>query len=221
MIGKHQWEIMVDMGVPEREIPKFADPKHWLSYFPSLAMKDLKKMGLCVDWRRSFITTEANPYYEAFVRWQFETLKGQGKILFGERCAIYSPRDGQPCGDADRAQGEGVVPQEYTLIKQEVIEPLPQKLESLADKKVYLVPATLRPETMYGQTNSYVLPSATYGAYEINDTEVFICTDRAAQSKHPFMLDWLIHAHGLIIIAIIRSLSSGLLQGVWQGRVLA
>ena len=28
-----------------------------------------------VDWRRSFITTDANPFYDSFVRWQFLTLK--------------------------------------------------------------------------------------------------------------------------------------------------
>jgi hypothetical protein len=37
---------------------------------------------------------------------------------------IYSPLDGQPCADHDRATGEGVGPQDYTLIKLEVQEPL-------------------------------------------------------------------------------------------------
>ena len=27
-------------------------------------------MGIKVDWRRSFITTEANPYYDALVEWR-------------------------------------------------------------------------------------------------------------------------------------------------------
>jgi leucyl-tRNA synthetase len=34
-------------------------------------------MGCGVDWRRSFITTDMNPYYDSFVRWQFWTLKKQ------------------------------------------------------------------------------------------------------------------------------------------------
>ena len=38
-----------------------------------------------VDWRRSFITTDVNPYYDSFVRWQFDTLKERGKIKFGKR----------------------------------------------------------------------------------------------------------------------------------------
>lgn len=38
------------------------------------------------------------------------------------RYAVFSPLDGQPCADHDRATGEGVGPQEYTLIKLKVLE---------------------------------------------------------------------------------------------------
>lgn len=38
------------------------------------------------------------------------------------RYAVYSPLDAQPCADHDRASGEGVNPQEYTLIKMEALE---------------------------------------------------------------------------------------------------
>lgn len=52
-------------------------------------------MGLGVDWRRSFITTDVNPYYDSFVRWQFETLHDIGKVKFGKRYTIWSPTDAQ------------------------------------------------------------------------------------------------------------------------------
>lgn len=42
-------------------------------------------MGVAVDWRRSFITTDVNPYYDSFVRWQFMKLKAMGLIEFGKR----------------------------------------------------------------------------------------------------------------------------------------
>lgn len=64
-------------------------------------------LGCGVDWRRSFITTDANPYYDSFVRWQLTTLKNQGKVVKDKRFAVYSPKDGQPCADHDRASGEG------------------------------------------------------------------------------------------------------------------
>ena len=49
-------------------------------------------MGLHVDWRRSFITTDANPFYDSFVRWQFVKLKERNRIKFGKRYTIYSPK---------------------------------------------------------------------------------------------------------------------------------
>ena len=82
---KYQWEILAEMGVPEAEIHLFANPYHWLKYFPPLAIADLDTFGLCTDWRRSFITTHVNPYYDAFIRWQFNTLKAKKKVEFGAR----------------------------------------------------------------------------------------------------------------------------------------
>lgn len=80
---------------------------HWLRYFPPVAQADLSFLGCGIDWRRSFITTDANPYYDSFVRWQMTTLKALGKVVKAKRFAVYSPKDGQPCADHDRASGEG------------------------------------------------------------------------------------------------------------------
>ncbi|CAD6242919.1 unnamed protein product [Miscanthus lutarioriparius] len=177
---KYQWEIMKSFGLDDEEIARFQDPYHWLTYFPPLAKEVLKKFGLGCDRRRSFITTDMNPYYDAFVKWQMRKLKKLGKVVKDMRYTIYSPLDGQPCADHDRATGEGVQPQEYILIKMEVISPFPPKLKALEGRKVYLAAATLRPETMYGETNCWVLPDGMYGAFEINDTDVFILTARSA-----------------------------------------
>ena len=45
------------------------------------------------------------------------------------RHTIYCIKDGQPCMDHDRLSGEGVGPQEYTLIKMKAMEPFPEKLK--------------------------------------------------------------------------------------------
>ncbi|CAA7035480.1 unnamed protein product [Microthlaspi erraticum] len=95
----HQWEIMRSFGLTDS-----------------------------CDWRRSFVTTDVNPFFDAFVRWQMRKLKSMGKIVKDRRYTIFSPLDGQPCADHDRATGEGVQPQEYTLIKMEVVKPFPLKL---------------------------------------------------------------------------------------------
>ena len=51
---------------------------------------------------------------------------------------------------------------------------------SLAGHPVFLVAATLRPETMYGQTNCWLHPDINYIAFPVKTGEVFISTTRAA-----------------------------------------
>jgi leucyl-tRNA synthetase len=34
----YQFQIMESIGVPRSEIKKFADPQHWLAYFPPICM---------------------------------------------------------------------------------------------------------------------------------------------------------------------------------------
>ncbi|XP_032388845.1 leucine--tRNA ligase, cytoplasmic [Etheostoma spectabile] len=184
-----QWDIMRSLGLNDQEISKFASAEHWLEYFPPLAVKDLKLMGVKVDWRRSFITTDVNPFYDSFVRWQFITLKERKKVKFGKRYTIYSPKDGQPCMDHDRQTGEGVGPQEYTLIKMKIVEPYTAKFKSkvfyssaMKGKNIFLVAATLRPETMFGQTNCWVRPDMKYVAFETTSGDIFICTSRSARN---------------------------------------
>lgn len=87
------------------------------------------------------------------MRWQVKRLFAQERIKFGERYTIYSPKDGQPCMDHDRSDGEALGPQEYTGIKMEVVQWSKAVQDVIGDKlkgkRVYLVAATLRPETMY------------------------------------------------------------------------
>jgi len=77
------------------------------------------------------------------------TLKEIGKVFYGKKYTIYSELDKQPCADHDRSTGEGVGPQEYVGIKIKLLE-YPDSLKSFVGKNVFLVAATLRPETMYG-----------------------------------------------------------------------
>ena len=144
-----QYEILLQVGISEEEIPKFQDPVHWLKFFPPKGKQDLIDFGISADWRRSFITTSENPYYDSFIRWQFHTLKEVGKIIYGKKYTIFSELDNQPCADHDRSKGEGVGPQEYVGIKMQLLE-YPDSLKGFIGKKVYLVAATLRAETMYG-----------------------------------------------------------------------
>lgn len=176
-----QWEILMAMNLKAEELPPFVDPNHWLEYYPPLGVRDLKKFGAPFDFRRSFITTAVNPFYDQFIRWQFRKLKAGNKIGFGKRPTMYSETDGQACMDHDRAEGEGVAPQEYTAIKLKVLEH-PEVLKPLKGKNVYLLAATLRPETMCGQTNCWILPQGKYGCYKAGDKDVYVTSARAARN---------------------------------------
>ncbi|KAJ7584921.1 hypothetical protein C8J56DRAFT_829117 [Mycena floridula] len=182
----YQFQIMESIGVPRAEIKQFADPLHWLTYFPPIAISDNNSFGSRIDWRRTFMTTPANPYYDTFVRWQMNKLYKLGKIKFGERYTVYSPKDGQPCMDHDRSDGEALGPQEYTGIKMEVVDWSPAAKALIEGKvggrKVFLVAATLRPETMYGQTNCFVGTAIKYGVFAMNDKEAYLCTYRSARN---------------------------------------
>ncbi|KAL4743630.1 hypothetical protein BDV11DRAFT_92796 [Aspergillus similis] len=182
---KYQFQIMLAIGIPIEEIHKFADASYWLQHFPPLAIRDLDSLGAGIDWRRQMVTTDANPYYDAFVRWQMNRLYELGKIQYGNRYTIYSPKDGQPCMDHDRTEGEGIGPQEYTAMKLKVKEWAPKiselvkgKIEDDAD--VYFIPATLRPETMYGQNCCFLGPKIEYGIFRVKEKQYYICTKRGA-----------------------------------------
>lgn len=180
--AKYQWDILKESGIDEQLIPKFADPIEWLNYFPLQNVTDLNSFGLKTDWRRSFITTEVNPYYDSFIRWQFNKLKALNKIKFGKRNAVYSPIDNQPCADHDRASGEGVQPQEYTIINMKLLRlpNIPDAVQIFADADVFLPAATLRPETMYGQTNCWVLPTGQYSAFRLSNGQIYIASMHSA-----------------------------------------
>jgi leucyl-tRNA synthetase len=184
---KYQFQILQSIGIPKEEIHLFADPQYWLEFFPPLCKHDLTNFGARIDWRRQMVTTDANPYYDAFVRWQMIRLKELKKIKFGKRYTIYSIKDGQPCMDHDRSEGEGVNPQEYTALKLKVLEWAPKAAEALKGKlpdgaDVFLVPATLRPETMYGQTCCFVGPKLAYGVFKVSGNTYMVMTERAARN---------------------------------------
>ncbi|KAJ2479391.1 cytosolic leucyl tRNA synthetase [Coemansia sp. RSA 2320] len=187
--AKYQFQIMRALGMSNEEIAKFADAEHWLKHFPPIAVDDLNSLGCKIDWRRAFLTTDHNPYYDSFARWQFMRLKEMGKIEFGNRHTVWSAKDGQPCMDHDRQSGEGVAVQEYTAVKLEVLEwstqggQIVSAVPELTGKRIFLVAATLRPETMYGQTNCFVGTKLEYGFYQSNkDDEVYVVSERAARN---------------------------------------
>lgn len=112
----NQIKILYGMNINPQDIDKFIYPEYWIKYFPMIAQRDLKNFGALIDHTRSFITTDLNPYYDRFVKWQFEKLSEKNLLKFGKRYVIYSKLDDQPCADHDRTIGEGIEPAEYQII---------------------------------------------------------------------------------------------------------
>lgn len=146
--------------VPESELPKFTDPLYIAKYYTKRGREDLPLLGLSIDWRREFMTTDFNPGYSKFIEWQYRKLLKKGLVIKATHPVVWCPRDRSPTGDHDRLEGEGVRPERYYVIK-------------FPSEKGLLAAATLRPETIFGVTNIWVNPEAIYVRARVND-EVWI-----------------------------------------------
>jgi len=162
------------MGFKDEEIPAFKEPVHWIKTFSKAAEQDLRNYGLAIDWRRSFITTDLNPRYSKFIKWQFNTLKKKGLVNKGEHPVVWCPKENVPVGDHSRTEGEGETPQEMVLLK--------FKTEN------YTLPcATFRPETIFGVTNIWANPEITYIEADVDGEHWIIteqCFKKLADQKH-------------------------------------
>lgn len=156
-------------GVPEEELNKFVDPLYMAQYYTSEGRLAAKSVGFSVDWRRDFTTVL--PTYQKFIEWQYKNLKEKGFVTRGTHPVVWCPKDQSPTGDHDRQSGEGVTPEEYTLIKYRL------------DDQSVLPAATFRPETVYGLTNIWINPDATYVEAIVNGENWVISQEAAEKLK--------------------------------------
>jgi len=139
--------------VPEDILWTFEDPVNIVKYFMKAAKETFIRAGFSVDWSREFYTTSLFPPFSKFIEWQFLRLKERGLIVKGTHYVRWDPIVGTPLGDHDLIEGEDVQILDYILIKFVLEE----------NGEVYYLPAaTLRPETVYGVTNMWLNPEATY-----------------------------------------------------------
>lgn len=169
-----QVKIMAGMDITGDQLNKFEDPKYWIEFFAPEAKDDYTKLGLSIDWRREFFTTSLNPHYDKFIEWQFRKLQEKDFVIKGKFPVVWDPIENVPVGDHDRVEGEGEVPQEFVLLKFKYGDD-------------YLVAATLRPETMFGQTNLWVGPEIEYIRAKVDDETWIIseeCAEKLKQQDH-------------------------------------
>ncbi len=153
-------------GVPESELKKFVDPLYMAQYYTNEGRLAAKGIGFSIDWRREFTTVM--PTFQKFIEWQYKNLKEKGYVTRGTHPVVWCPKDQSPTGDHDRQIGEGVTPEQYTLIKYKL------------DESTFLPAATFRPETIYGITNIWINPDVTYVEATV-DGENWIISKEAAE----------------------------------------
>jgi len=152
--------------VPEEELKKFVDPTYMATYYTNESRIAAQQAGFSVDWRREFHTVM--PTFQKFIEWQYENLRTKEYVIRGTHSVVWCPKCKSPTGDHDRQEGEGVRPEEYTLLKFKL------------DEKTHLPAATFRPETIYGVTNIWIHPDATYVETRV-DNEKWIISEKAAE----------------------------------------
>lgn len=130
-------------------VASFEEPQKIVDFFIPKMVSEFKTLGLSVDWRRSY--TSGDLEHQALVEWQFLDYKDKGYLVQGKYPLLFSLSLQNAVGEDDIQDGDidPVSIQEFTAIK--------FKFED-----GFLLAATLRPETMYGQTNMWVNPGIDY-----------------------------------------------------------
>jgi len=166
---KTQIETFKLFGASDEDIKNFVEKgaeftaRYWMNRWIDI----LKRCGMSIDWRRTFITA-ITPHYNKFIEWQYNVLRKKEYVVQGTHPVVWCPRCQSPTGDHDRLKGEGESPIQFYLIK--------FKLEN----GEILPCATLRPETVFGVTNLWVKPNEEYLLVEIG-SEKWIVSKKTAE----------------------------------------
>ena len=146
-------------------VESFVEPWSVVNYFSNTYKTDFKSIGMSLDWRREFTT--GDKLYNKLIEWQFHKLFDQGYLEKGEYPILYCSQCENAVGEDDISRGDelNLDISEYTCVK-------------FPFEDAYLVPSTLRPETIYGATNLWINPTGTYVYANVNG-EKWIVSEEA------------------------------------------
>jgi len=147
-------------------VKSFEDPQKIVDFFIPKMVDEFKTLGLSVDWRRSYSSGDIE--HQALVEWQFKKYKEKNYLVQGKYPILFSLTLNNAVGEDDIKDGDvdPVEIQEFTAIK-------------FGFEDGFLVAASLRPETMYGQTNMWVNPEITYVKADVDGEKWFISRECA------------------------------------------
>ncbi|MBR6204159.1 MAG: leucine--tRNA ligase [Candidatus Methanomethylophilaceae archaeon] len=156
-------------GCPDDKIPELGKPMSVIEFFNGVYVNEYwKRFGFLSDWRR--FTCTLYPDYARFIEWQFRKLMDAGLLIQKPYYASVCPNCGPVAVDpseTDLSKGGRAETQEYTLLK-------------FRHGDEFLVAATLRPETVYGQVCFWVNPEVEYKKVR-KGPETWIVSPQAAE----------------------------------------
>ena len=155
-------------------LESFKDPINVALFFANNIQRDFESIGLSIDWRRKFHTAE--PIYNKFVEWQYYRLRTLGLVRKGTYYVRFCLLHKQPVGEDDIEDGDvnPVHIQEFIAVK-------------FRYEDGYILASTLRPETLYGATNMWVHPDATYVKVRVDSREIwYISKEGLTKLRHQY-----------------------------------
>ncbi|NPA84393.1 MAG: leucine--tRNA ligase [Crenarchaeota archaeon] len=152
--------------IPYENVKKLTEPLSMANYFASLTEEGMKELGYMIDWRRKFTTID--PDFQKFITWQFYKLYELGYVERGTHPVAWDPVYNTPVSQHDTKGDVEPEIEEYDII-----------LFKIKDEDLYLPAATLRAETVFGVTNVWVNPDATYKIVEVEGKK-WILSEKAA-----------------------------------------
>jgi leucyl-tRNA synthetase len=156
-------------GIPRSTQERLKDPKAMASYFRDDIKKGMIEIGFSIDWRREFTTID--PLYSRYIEWHFQTLNQKGLITRGTHPVAWCPNDNSPVGVVD-TQGD---------VEPEIGESYLVKFEK---DGVFYPTSTLRPETVFGVTNIWVNPEATYVRAKVDAESWIVSRETVEKLQH-------------------------------------
>lgn len=160
-------DYMLKNGCPEEKFSELEEPMSVVNFFNDVYQNEYwKRFGFLADWRR--FTCTLYPDYSKFIQWQFRKLNDAGLLIqkpyYAPSCVSCGPV-AVDASETDISKGGNAETQEYVLLK-------------FKHGDEYLVAATLRPETIYGQVCFWVNPDVEYVKARYKD-ETWIISPQA------------------------------------------
>jgi leucyl-tRNA synthetase len=159
-------------GCPDEKLAELNDPVKVVEFFNQVYVDQYwRRFGFLADWRR--FTCTIYPEYGKFIQWQFRMLMNAGLLIqrpyYAPACVNCGPV-AIDASETDIACGGSAETTEYTLMKFKCGE-------------YTLLAATLRPETVFGQTNFWINPDVEY-VKVVHEDEIWIMSRPCLDKMH-------------------------------------